>query len=53
MADLISIVVGAATFDAAKLVFGIVCWVGAAIQVLGFLAVSRVWIRSLLRSSRP
>ncbi|KAJ3559760.1 hypothetical protein NM688_g133 [Phlebia brevispora] len=32
-------IVGAVTFPAAKWIFAIICWVGAAIQVLGFLSV--------------
>ncbi|EKM61176.1 uncharacterized protein PHACADRAFT_134485 [Phanerochaete carnosa HHB-10118-sp] len=34
-------IVGAVTFSAAKWIFAIVCYVGAAIQVLGFIAVSQ------------
>jgi hypothetical protein len=35
-------VVGATTFDAAKVIFAVVCWVVAAVQILGFMAVSGV-----------
>lgn len=39
-----STVVGAATFSAAKWIFAIICYVGAAIQVLGFISVFQVYM---------
>lgn len=47
----LSVVVGAATPGAAKWIFAIVCYIGAGVQVLGLIAVSKVSKSSARRHS--